>query len=382
VLIAAGLPGLIVGMLAATGWSNLGGHAEGQRLATMQQSSRYDLDTGQFNNQLSTHKTPISQLALDWIKGGTNTRPSTPPPIFDGTAAVLARPPASDLRITWLGHSSVLIEIDGSRVLTDPVWGPRASPWSFIGPERFHAPALALSDLPPLDAVVISHDHYDHLDAPTIRDLADRVPLFLVPLGVGAHLESWGVAAEKIVELDWWQAHDVGALQLIATPSRHFSGRRIVDTNATLWASWSLIGPEHRVYFSGDTAMSPDFKTIGDRLGPFDVALIESGAYNKAWADVHLGPEQALQAFQDVRGSLFMPIHWATFDLALHAWTEPVERILAEAARLQLSVAVPMPGQSIEPATLSPLTRWWPEIPWKTANEHPVVSSGLDRDHR
>jgi len=376
--IAVAIPALFGAVLLATAWSNIGGRPEGERLERISKSPHYDADKGKFVNALPARDDFHFKTAWGFIAGRPHTTPETAPPVFADTDKVLATAPDDDLRVTWFGHSSILVEVDGVRVLADPVWGPRTAPWSFMGPKRFHAPPLALDALPSLDAVVISHDHYDHLDAPTIRILADQVPLFLVPLGVGARLESWGVAPERIVELDWWEEREIRGVRVIATPARHFSGRSITDANETLWASWSFVGPEHRAYFSGDTSMFPGFKEIGNRLGPFDIAMIESGAYHQDWADVHLGPEQALQAFQDVRGKVFMPVHWGTFNLALHAWTEPVERIIAASAAADIPLAVPQPGQSIEPSRLPELVRWWPTIPWDSAQVHPIVSSGLE----
>ncbi|WP_424521163.1 MBL fold metallo-hydrolase, partial [Rubrivirga sp.] len=178
---------------------------------------------------------------------------------------------------------------------------------------------------------MISHDHYDHLDMPTIRALAGRVPRFAVPLGVGAHLESWGVPAASITELDWWDGLEVAGVRLVSTPARHFSGRGLTDRDQTLWSGWAILGAERRVFYSGDTALSPDFLEVGRRLGPFDMTFIESGAYNDAWADLHLGPEQAVAAHRMVRGELMVPVHWGLFDLALHGWTEPAERVRAAA---------------------------------------------------
>lgn len=279
--------------------------------------------------------------------------------------------------MTWLGHSSLLIEIDGRRVLTDPVFSERCSPWTFYGPRRFHPPPIPLEELPALDLVLISHDHYDHLDYRTIVALNERVPRFVVPLGVGAHLAYWGVAQEKIIERDWWQSTDVADLRLIATPARHFSGRTLWDRDRTLWASWVIAGPRHRVYFSGDTAMLPQFTEIGKRYGPFDATMIEVGAYNAMWPDVHLGPEQAVQAHLMVRGRLLFPIHWGTFNLALHAWTEPVERLAVAATKYGVRWVSPRPGQWIEPAVPPAVQAWWPKLPFKTVAEDPVFSSGL-----
>lgn len=368
-----GAVAFVAAILLADAWSPLGTFAKGERLARMQASPQWN--GNRFVNALPTARMDGWALTQRWLKGAPFTIPDAP--LTTVTPTSLNEPPASGLRITWFGHSSMLVEVDGRRFLTDPVWSERCSPSTFIGPKRFFAPPLPIEQLPALDAVVLSHDHYDHLDEPTIRALSEHVPLFLVPIGIGAHLEYWGVDPKKIVELDWWEKTNVGDVVVTAAPSRHFSGRAVIDSDATLWASWAFHGPQHRVYFSGDTAMFPGFKEIGERLGPFDATMIEVGAYDAMWADVHLGPEQAIAAHQDLRGTLMFPVHWGTFDLALHAWTEPVERLIVAAEQAKVAVVVPRPGESIEPAHAASLTRWWPNVPWHTAAEHPVVSSGL-----
>jgi L-ascorbate metabolism protein UlaG (beta-lactamase superfamily) len=230
-----------------------------------------------------------------------------------------------------------------------------------------------------VDAVVISHDHYDHLDVPTVKALAARGARWVVPLGVGAHLRAWGVPDARITELDWWEAARVGDLTLTATPARHFSGRGLGDADRTLWAGWAIAGPAHRVFYSGDTALHEEFAEIGRRLGPFDLTMIESGAYDALWADVHLGPEQAVLAHRQVRGAVMLPVHWGLFDLALHGWTEPIERVLVAAERAGVRVASPRPGGMVEPAALGPAERWWPAVPWRTVEEAPAWSSGVRR---
>lgn len=359
--------------LLADAWHALGKGAEGERLARMQASPEWS--GARFRNPMPATEISTWAVTKRWLKGAAFTSPTLPPPTVTPTG--LAEPAKSGLRITWFGHSSLLVEMDGKRFLTDPVWSERCSPSSVMGPKRFFQPPLPLEKLPPVDAVVLSHDHYDHLDEPSIRLLNERVPAFIVPLGIGAHLEYWGVPSAKIRELDWWQQTRIGEVELTATPARHFSGRSGIDTDKTLWAGWALRGPSHRVYYSGDTAMFPGFREIGTRLGPFDATLIEIGAYDRTWADVHLGPEQAVQAHRDVKGKLMFPVHWGTFNLALHAWTEPVERLLVAADRAAVQVVVPRPGESIEPSDPPPLARWWPTVPWQTAAEHPVISSGL-----
>lgn len=360
------------GALIALAWSAAGEKPSGARLARIEGSPHYR--DGQFFNALPEH-TDWWVATKRWLGGGGAHRaPETPPEAAPPTD--LSQAPASGLRITWLGHSSILVEIDGRRFLTDPVWGERASPFSFLGPKRFFPPPRALADLGPLDAIVLSHDHYDHLDEGTIRALNKLGVPFVAPLGLGAHLESWGVPADKITELDWWQTMNVGGVELACTPARHFSGRFLSDRNKTLWAGWAFVGPAHRVFFSGDTAMFPEFAEIGAKYGPFDVTMMEAGAYDAAWADVHLGPEQAVDAHVALRGALLMPVHWGTFDLAVHNWTEPVERMQVAAAKAGVALYVPRPGESFEPPPPTQ-ARWWPELPWETAEQAPVVSSGL-----
>ncbi|GAA5217063.1 MBL fold metallo-hydrolase [Corallincola platygyrae] len=336
---------------------------------------------GKFRNSLPQEMGGLFEMLKKQLTNKAQHKsPDAPLPVQKRNAEEFHQPPSEGLRLTWFGHSSVLIEIDDYRVLTDPVWGERASPFSFAGPKRFHQPPMPLAELPPLDAVVISHDHYDHLDEQTIRQLKDRVPLFLVPLGIGDYLEQWGVSPERIVERDWWGEYQIGSLTLTATPARHFSGREIslsgFEQNQTLWCGWSIKGPVHSVYYSGDTAMFPGFKDIGDRLGPFDVTMIETGAYNALWADVHIGPEQAIEAHRMVRGNKLLPVHWGTFDLAMHNWTEPVERVRVAAAKHGVGLLLPRPGDSVtlgQPQTAA----WWPELPWETTEQAPIVSSHL-----
>ncbi len=337
---------------------------------------------GAFRNELKAHINIGLGTLWKFIVGDAFQAPSSPLPVVKRTAADFATPPATGLRATWLGHSTILLEIDGARVLLDPVWGRRVSPFSWAGPKRFHAPPLPLKELLKLkiDAVVISHDHYDHLDEYTMRALAKTKTRFFVPLGVGGHMEKWGIEANRISELDWWQGANVGKIKLTAVPARHTSGRAVTfhDQDKTLWASWAITGPVHRAFFSGDTAMHPQFKEIGNKLGPFDLTMLEVGAYNQAWADVHMGPEQAVQAHRDLRGRAMLPIHWGTFDLGMHSWIEPVERTIAAAGKHAIALATPRPGDTIVPADGLRVTRWWPaDIPWKTAAQEPVVSSGL-----
>ena len=296
----------------------------------------------------------------DFLCGGTRRVPSHPLPASDPRAAWL-KAPASGLRATWLGHSTVLVEIDGVRVLTDPVWGARASPSQLAGPKRFQPVPVALKELPPIDAVLISHDHYDHLCHPTMRALAKTAVPFVTSLGVGAHLQAWGIAPERITELDWWQAHRLPGteVEITAAPSQHFSGRGLKDRNATLWSSIAIRGPKHRVFFSGDTGLTDQYAVIRERLGPFDLVMLEVGAFHPAWGDIHLGPANALQALQWLGGGAFLPVHWGTFSLAMHAWDEPAETLLSLAPKQGVRLVMPQLGEAVEPAHIESVTPWW-----------------------
>lgn len=358
--------------------AKMGATPTGLRLERMKASAQWAGD--HFANALPGTTPEFGPAAWQFLKGGSRHRePRVELPIMLRRGEEFALPPAEGLRLTWLGHSSTLIEIDGARILLDPVFGERVSPFSFAGPKRFHAPPLPTRELPPLDLVLISHDHYDHLDYPTVLELAQRDVPFVVPLGVGAHLEHWGIPAERITELDWWESHRVADVLITATPARHFSGRSLGDRDHTLWAGFAIQGPDHRVYFSGDTSMFPGFSEIGARLGPFDVALMESGAYNALWRDAHIGPEQAILAAQMVGAERVLPVHWGTFNLSLHGWTEPVERMLRAARTLDMPLLTPRPGESVEWGRPFPQSRWWPELPWESASDAPLVSTGLER---
>ncbi|MGY1988435.1 MBL fold metallo-hydrolase [Blastococcus sp. SYSU DS0669] len=269
---------------------------------------------------------------------------------------------AAELAVTWFGHASALLEIDGHRVLLDPVWGHRVSPSPIIGPTRLHEPPMALDELPQVDAVLISHDHYDHLDLPTVRTLlrTQRAP-WVVPLGIGEHLRKWGVPEARIVELDWEGEHRIGDLALTCTEARHFSGRYF-HRDTTLWASWVVSGPRHRAFFGGDTGYTPAFAGIGARLGPFDLTLLPIGAYNDAWHAIHMDPEEAVRAHGDLGGRVLLPVHWATFNLAFHRWSEPVERLLTAARARGADVVVPQPGERIDVLSPPPLRDWWTAV--------------------
>lgn len=369
--------GALVGVgIGQSACAAMGTAATGKRLERMEASPQWK--EGRFDNDLTRVQASFGEMMSNWIGDEAVTAPEELPTIAKRKGSDYETPPESGLRVTWLGHSTLLIEIDGQRVLTDPVWGQRASPITWLGPERWYAPPLSLDELPAVDAVIISHDHYDHLDLATIEQMLEVETTWLVPLGIGAHLEGWGMPAERIVELDWWEERVVGGLTITCTPARHFSGRSF-DGNNTLWAGWAVKGARHNVFYSGDTALHPAFKSIGEKLGPFDLTMMESGAYNRLWTDVHMGPEQAVLAHQLVRGKAMLPVHWGMFTLASHGWTEPIERILAAARKVGVTVVAPRPGGWAEPSKGGFVDRWWdPKVPWKTAGESPAWSTSVD----
>ncbi len=299
-------------------------------------------------------------LAIIWrfmFHKPAQAEPRQPLPVQALTrAGLLAAPDASLFR---LGHSTLLLKLRGGFWLTDPVFSERASPFQWMGPKRFHAPPISIDELPPIRGVILSHDHYDHLDRAAVLQLQHKVEHFITPLGVGDRLIAWGVPAAKVQQLDWWQATAVGGLRLVATPAQHFSGRGFGDRDRTLWVSWVILDGERRLFFSGDTGYHADFKTIGERYGPFDVTMLETGAYDPHWPHVHMQPEQTLQAHLDLRGRWLLPVHNGTFDLALHNWHDPFDRITALAQAAGVPVATPQMGERVDLQQPQAGTPWW-----------------------
>lgn len=298
-----------------------------------------------------------------WTRFLFNSKVGTVPvdaiPVRPLTAAQLDALDAEANHVVRLGHSSHLLKLRGKFWLIDPVFGERASPFSFAGPKRFHAPPLALQQLPPIEGVILSHDHYDHLDVPTIEYLAGRAQRYFVPLGVKARLVDMGVPPERVQEFDWWQGASHAGVQLTATPSQHFSGRTLTDRNRTLWASWVLDVGGQRLFYSGDSGYFAGFKQIGEHFGGFDLALMENGAYDDHWPAVHMTPEQSMQAFQDLRGKVLFSVHNSTFDLAFHRWHEPLDRLAALAAAQGVELATPEIGEVLTVGAARANRRWW-----------------------
>lgn len=334
-------------LLALAAWlvlrlSAFGAVAEGARLERMQHSPQWH--NGRFENTPPYISQMSIQRELHDYMGEQVREPTFAVPVLTMSGAALTRPAAPGMRTWWLGHASVLVEIDGVRILTDPVLSDRASPFQFIGPKRLHPPPLPLAQWSGIDAVVISHDHFDHLDMDTIRHLARGGTHFYVGLGVGAHLERWQVPTAQIHEMDWWEQAHIKGVQIHCTPARHYSGRTSMN-NSTLWASWMVKGPSHSLYYSGDTGYAEHFTAIRTRLGAPELALIKVGAYGDTWMDIHMNPESAIQAMQDLGATTLLPVHWATFNLAYHDWAEPVLRTLAAAKAQGVQVVTPRVGE-------------------------------------
>jgi L-ascorbate metabolism protein UlaG (beta-lactamase superfamily) len=310
--------------------------------------------------QLGLRSEDVAPTMKQYLCGGERRVPTAPLPLAD-PRVLLRTPPASGLRTTWIGHSTLLFEIDGARILTDPVWAKRASPVQFAGPKRFHNSPISIAALPELDAVLISHDHYDHLDRAAIRALAKRRVTFVTSLGVGTHLEAWGVPPECIVELDWWEQTTLprSGVVITATPSQHFSGRTLLDRNATAWSSFHMQGPRHSVFHGADTGLTREYTDIRARFGRFDLVTLEIGAWHPAWGDIHLGPTHAVEAYQMLGSGVLLPIHWGTFNLGMHAWDEPIETLTAVAASQSVPLMTPMLGQPTEPVRAEETSAWW-----------------------
>ena len=326
------------------------------------------------NRAQPIHMSIVDMVSNTWefIFGGQNRIPDAALPLVPVDLSYFTSPGKDQLNITWLGHSSLMINIDGYRILADPVFEKRIS---IIGPTRFNGNVpLKIEDIPSIDAVIISHDHYDHLNKYSMQHLHPKTNKFIVPMGVGDLIAKWGVPQSKIQELDWWQEFYFDEqLMFAATPAQHFSGRGLTDRNKTLWLSWVIKTPSHRLFFSGDSGYFDGFKQIGETYGPFDITFIECGAYNQAWAQVHMFPEETVQAHIDLKGKVLHPIHWGTFNLAMHSWYEPMERFLAAANARQTEIAIPMVGETTRYREYLPVAKWWQEAMLQTKSTKTII---------
>ena len=325
-----------------------------------------NFEDGVFKNRFDVPKTlgfgEMLKLAYKYFTTSvTNDTPSKQIPIQKVSSASLKN--FTGTRLIWFGHSTFLLQNQGKNILIDPMFGAVPAPADWLGNKRFfNELPITINQLPTIDYVVISHDHYDHLDYQSIRALRPKVKKFLVPLGLGVHLKKWGIADSNIVEMNWWEKHAEKGMDFICTPAQHFSGRKLTNGKSTLWASWVIQSASLSLYFSGDSGYDIHFQEIGSRFGPFDIALIECGQYNKLWAEVHLFPEETVQAGIDLKAKKIIPIHWGAFKLALHPWNEPPIRITKEALKRKVNLEIPKIGTEITLApSEQPTDPWWLE---------------------
>jgi L-ascorbate metabolism protein UlaG (beta-lactamase superfamily) len=325
-------------------------------------SSLKHYSNGTFVNQITTEMATDFRSMLpvlkEFLKGNPNRQPDHPIPIKP--LKLSKQNTSQTTKVTWFGHSSLLLEIDNKRILLDPMYGKAPSPIPWFGNKRYSKELpFSVDELPQIDLVILSHDHYDHLDYGTIKKLKSKVNQFFVPLGVSNHLERWGVEPERIQECNWWEEVVAAGLTLVCTPARHFSGRSLTNRNSTLWCSWVIKGQETKIYFSGDSGYGPHFKEIGENYGPFDLTLMECGQYHEKWAAIHMMPEETVKAHLDVRGKMMIPIHWGAFTLSLHDWTDPVERAVKAANVNNVMISTPQIGETISLDDEHPRSKWW-----------------------
>ena len=305
---------------------------------------------------------PFGKDEPNFLFNDHQTKPEGPLPEERNPDLVAFSQSTEAVKFIWLGHSTILLSIDGKVVLIDPIFSSHAAPVK-IAAQRFQPPALSLDQLPEIDYIIISHDHYDHLDMETVKHFIGQDISFLAPLGVGAHLRHWGIAPESITELDWWDEASFDDLTFAATPSQHFSGRiGVMHNNKTLWASWVIKGKDDNIFFSGDSGYDTHYQEIGDRYGPFDIVFMENGQYNEGWQAVHNLPDKAVRGFQELKGTYLVPVHWGMFDLSVHNWFDPPNEITKLSKAYDINLITPRLGQLIDMQDPPLFDQWWLEV--------------------
>ena len=358
---------ILFGGVMLFNWNELGKTPNGEDLVRIQKSSNYDLTNKKFLNRkprliAEMKKKNFNWKAIkEWYTPGLDRVPAAGiPEVKPDLNAFLE--PSKDLKTIWFGHSSFLLNMNGNIILVDPVFSEAASPIKFMI-KRFQKPVLSLEELPEIDYVLISHDHYDHLDMESIKFFVDKSAKFVTPLGVGSHLKKWGIEQNRITEKDWWQSAEFDSIKFIATPAQHFSGRDGIHENSTLWASWVIQSNDHNIYFSGDSGYDTHFKQIGNKYGPFDAAFIESGQYNENWKEVHMLPDEGVQAFKDLKAKKYFPIHWGMFELALHTWYDPIEKLFNLSRSEKFDLLAPKIGLLVNINNPDANEMWWEQGP-------------------
>lgn len=336
-----------------------GGKPKGEDLIRIQKSPNFNGEGAFKNLELTLASTGMKWSSIPkFFTSGNNKTPGYELPQKTLNPGYFDSEPEQP-RITWFGHSALFLEMEGQNIFIDPMLGDVPAPHPLLGSSRFNKELpISIENLPEIDLVLISHDHYDHLDYGSIIQLKDKVKQFYVPLGIKAHLLEWGVPASKIKEFDWWEAATLNGIQFVSTPARHFSGRGFTRNN-TLWTSWVIKSENNSIFFSGDSGYGKHFKEIGEKYGPFDFAMMECGQYNEQWAHIHMMPEETIQASVDVQAASMMPIHWGAFKLALHEWTDPVVRAGNKAKDLGVQMVTPIIGEAIVVDSNYPSSKWW-----------------------
>jgi L-ascorbate metabolism protein UlaG (beta-lactamase superfamily) len=353
---------ILIGVLFVNLSPEFGGTPSKEKISEYEQLDYFS--EGKFSNLIPTDLGMNIGKAIRMIPKFFANDPSRVPsfalPIVSRDSVELVQD-SLPTRLVWFGHSAFLLQIDGKNILIDPMLGEVPAPTPLFGKNRFFKDLpIEIEKLPQIDIILISHDHYDHLDYGSIQKLKGKTKQFYVPLGVGAHFERWGVDPAQIHEMQWWEEAEVAGISLAFTPTRHFSGRGATNRFSTLWGSWVITGKNDNIYFSGDGGYGPHFKEIGEKYGPFDFAMMECGQYNENWTEIHMMPEQTAQAGQDVRAKVMMPIHWAAFTLAMHSWTDPVVRVTAKAREINQPILVPKIGEFINlQDSLWTKEEWW-----------------------
>ena len=353
----------IVGVLFVNFSPEFGSKSSAEKIESYKATGHFE--NGVFVNQIETtldmsFKSMVSTMR-EFMKSNPSKTPNFDIPVQHVDSLELVKE-IDVTKLIWFGHSAFLLHLEGKNILIDPMFGDAPAPHPWLGGKRYSKSLpITIEKLPQIDVIIISHDHYDHLDYGSIQKLKNKTKMFYVPLGVAAHFESWGVDKNQIVEMDWWDHVSYDSIKFTFAPSRHFSGRGLTDRSTTLWGSWIITGAQDNIYFSGDGGYGPHFKEIGTKHGPFDFAMMECGQYNEKWSQIHMMPEESAQAGIDVRANQVMPIHWGAFTLAMHSWTDPVERFLAKSEELNLNVVTPQIGEPIfiGKATPSYSEKWW-----------------------
>lgn len=352
---------VLLGILFVTFSPEFGGSPDKEKMAQYEKLPYFS--EGKFSNLIQTEMSMSIGKTITMLPEFFKNDPARVPgfeiPVQKRDSLELVEN-ALPTRLIWFGHSAFLLQIEGLNILIDPMLGKVPAPNPLLGKARFSGELpIEIEKLPQIDLMIISHDHYDHLDYGSIQKLKSKTKAFYVPLGVGAHFKRWGVPESQIIEMKWWDEAKVADIKLVFAPSRHFSGRGINNRFSTLWGSWIIQGNKDNIYFSGDGGYGPHFKEIGEKYGPFDFAMLECGQYNENWKEIHMSPEETAMAGIDLQAQVGMPIHWGAFSLAMHSWTDPVERVTKKAQELGLPLALPKIGEFIELGQIPQNDPWW-----------------------